>query len=94
MAAPAAARSSYSFTPGRARVTMAVHGVLAKHAGFAHAVELFRAVDGKKFVQKALREDQFRFGQVLAQHVILIHRQVIAVPGIDLHQSDTPALEL
>ena len=94
MAAPAAARSSYSFTPGARARHHRFHGALAQHAGLAHAVELFGAVDREQLVQKALREDQLGVGQVVAQHVILIDRQVIAVPRIDLHQSDAAALEL
>ena len=35
-----------------------------------------------------------RFGQILAQHVVLIDRQVIGVARIDFHQSDAAALEL
>ena len=93
IAAPAAARSSYSFTPGRRARDHRVHGVLAQHAGLAHAVELLGAVDRQQLVQKALGEDELRVGQILAQHVVLVHRHVIAVARIDLHKPDAAALE-
>ena len=44
-------------------------------------------------MEKALGEHQFRVGQILAQHVILVDRQIIAVPRVDLHQPDAAALE-
>ena len=94
MAAPAAARSSYSFTPGLARATIASMASLAQHAGLAHAVELLLAVDRRELVQEALGEHELRVGQLLAQHVVLIDRQVVVVPRIDLHQADAAALEL
>ena len=45
-------------------------------------------------VQKSLGEDEFGAGQAVAQHVELIDRQIIAVPRVDLHQSNTTAIEL
>src|SRR6476619_6001181 len=63
MAAPAAARSSYSGTPG-----------------LAHAPQLLLAVDDDQFVQEALGEDELRVRQRLAQHVVLIDREVVVVP--------------
>ena len=71
-----------------------LHGVLAQHARLAHAIELLGAVDRQQLVQKALGEDQLGVGQVVAQHVVLIDRQIIAMPRIDLHQPDAAALEL
>ena len=55
MAAPAAARSSYSFTPGLRARDHGVHRVLAELAGDAHAFELFLAVDREQLMQEALR---------------------------------------
>ena len=71
-----------------------LHGVLAQHAGLAHAVELLGAVDRQQLVQEALGEDQLDVGQAFAQHVVLVDRQVVAVARIDLHQPDAAALEL
>ena len=42
----------------------------------------------------AVREHERCVRQPLAQHVILIDRQVVAVARIDLQQSDAAALEL
>ena len=94
MAAPAAARSSYSVTPGLARADHRLHGVLAQHAGLAHAVELLGAVDRQQFVHPAVREHELGVRQPLAQRVVLIDRQVVAVARIDLEQADAAALEL
>ena len=66
---------------------------MAEQAGFANAVELFGTVDRQQFVQETLGEDDIRIGQILAQHVVLIDRQVIGVTRIDFHQADAAALE-
>ena len=64
MAAPAAARSSYSFTPGLARATIA-------SMAFWHSTPALRTQSSSsalwidsKFVQEALREDELRVGQI------------------------------
>jgi hypothetical protein len=70
-----------------------VHRVAAQPARRAHAIELLRAVDRQQLVQEALGEHQLGLGQILAQHVVLVDRQVIPVPRVDLHQADAAALE-
>src|SRR5205807_8298118 len=71
-----------------------LHGALAQHAGLAHAAQLFLAVDHDELVQKASGKNELRVGQRLAQHVVLVDRQIIAVPRVDLDEPDAAALEL
>src|SRR6516162_3125844 len=85
MAAPAAARSSYSGTPGLARATIAC---------LAHAAQLLLAVDHDELVQKASGEHEFGVGKRLLQHVVLVDREIIAVARVDLDEPDAAALEL
>ncbi len=51
-------------------------------------------MDHEQVVQETLGEDEFRVGQVVAQHVVLVDRQIVLVPRVDLHQPDAAALEL
>ena len=94
MAAPAAARSSYSFTPGLARATIAF-------MAFSQSLPALRTQSSssslwidEQVVQEALGEDELGVGQVVAQHVVLVDRQVVLVARVDLHQADAAALEL
>ena len=68
-----------------------LHRALAQHAGLAHAVEFLGAVDDDEVVQEVLGEHQFGVGQLLAQRVVLVDRQVIAMARVDLHQPDAAA---
>ena len=45
-------------------------------------------------MHKAFGEDELGLGQGLAQHIVLIDRQIIVVPRVDLEEADTAALEL
>ena len=70
-----------------------IHGVLAQLPGLADAVEFFIAVHREQLVHPAFGEDELGIGQILAQHVELVDRQIVLVPWIDLEQADTPALQ-
>ena len=70
------------------------HRALAQHAGLAHAAKLFLAVDHDQLVQEALGEDDLGVRQRLAQHVVLVDRQVVVVARVDLDQADAATLEL
>jgi hypothetical protein len=45
-------------------------------------------------VQKAAREHQLGIWKLLAQHVVLVDRQIVGVARIDLHEPDATAFEL
>jgi hypothetical protein len=77
MAAPAAARSSYSGTPLRPR-DHRFHRPLAEHAGLAHSAALL-AVDDDQLVH-SFSENELRVGQRPPQHVVLADRQIVGVP--------------
>ena len=50
-------------------------------------------MDRQQLVQETFGEDQLGIRQILAQHVVLVDRQIIRVPRIDLHQSNAAALK-
>jgi hypothetical protein len=92
MAAPPAARSSYSGAGLGAR-DHRLHGALAQHAGLARNA-LFLAVQiTTSSCTEARGEDQLGVRQALAQHVVLIDRQIIVVARVHLHRPDPSALD-
>src|SRR4029079_75016 len=70
------------------------HRVRAQLAGPADAVELLRAVNRYQLVQKAAREHQLCVGKPLAQHIVMVDRQIVGMTRIDLHEPDATAFEL
>ena len=94
MAAPAAARSSYSITPGFGARDHRLHGALAQHAGLAHGAQLLLAVHDHQLVHEALGEHELGIGQRFAQHVVLVDRQIVVVARVHLDEPDAAALEL
>ena len=91
MAAPAAARSSYSFTPGLARATIASMAFWQSTPALRTQSSSSSLWIDEQLVQEVLGEHQFGVGQVLAQRVVLIDRHVVAVARVDLHQADAAA---
>ncbi len=94
IAAPAAARSSYSFTPGFARAIMAS---MAR----SHSTPALRTRRSSSSLwittsscMKPLVKTSSASGRIVAQHVVLVDRQVVVVARVDLHQPDAAALEL
>ena len=94
MAAPAAALQLIFLHAGLGARDHRLHGALAQHAGLAHAVEFFRAVDDEEVVQEAFGEHQLGVRQAGAQRVVLVDRHVIFMTRVDLHQPDAAAFEL
>ena len=92
MAAPAA-RSSYSGTPGLARATIASMARWHSMPALRTQAQLLLAVHDHQLVHEAVGEHQLGVREALAQHVVLVDRQVVVVPGIDLDQPDAAALE-
>ena len=94
MAAPAAARSSYSGTPGLARA------IIASMARW-HSTPALRTQRSSSSLwittsscRKPLVKTSSASGSDCAQHVVLVDRQIIVVARVDLHQADAAALEL
>src|SRR6516162_1281194 len=84
MAAPAAARSSYSVTPGLARAAIASMARWQRRPALrTQSSSSALWIDKSSCIQPCV-----------AQDVVLIDRQVVAVARIDLEQSDAAALEL
>ena len=51
-------------------------------------------MDRQQFVHEPVGEHELGVGQHLPQHVMLIDRQMVAMPGIDLEQTDPPPIKL
>ena len=46
-----------------------------------------------QLVHEALGENELGIRKTLPQHVVLVHRQIVVVPGVDLDEADAAALE-
>src|SRR5262249_48799882 len=71
-----------------------LHGALAQQTGPAHAAQLLLAVHHNQLMQKAPGENELRVGQRLAQHVVLVDGEIIAVARVDLNEPMRPRSSL
>ncbi len=94
IAAPAAARNSYSGTPGFARAIIASMARWHSTPALRTQSQLLLAVDHHQLVHEALGEHELGIRQRLAQHVVLVDRQIVVVTRVDLDEPDASALEL
>ena len=94
IAAAAAAFSSYSFTPGLARATIASmassQSLPALRTQSSSSLEWITT----RSCRNCLVNTSSASGSSLAQRVVLVDRQVVAVARVDLHQPDAALLKL